>query len=68
MPDQGYYTYMWWGMARADGSYDFTAEGDKGQFIYVSPEKNMVIVRNGTSYGIPPHQWLELFNEFARQY
>ena len=68
MPDQGYYTYMWWGMARPDGSYDFTAEGDKGQFIYVSPEKNMVIVRNGTSYGIPPHQWLELFNEFARQY
>ncbi|MEJ2597130.1 MAG: serine hydrolase [Anaerolineales bacterium] len=68
MPGQGYYKYMWWGMAREGGSYDFTAEGDKGQFIYVSPEKNMVIVRNGVKYGIPSQEWLRLFYEFASQY
>jgi CubicO group peptidase (beta-lactamase class C family) len=68
MPGQGYYKYMWWGMAREAGSYDFTAEGDKGQFIYVSPGKNMVIVRSGIEYGIPSHDWLELFYEFASQY
>jgi CubicO group peptidase (beta-lactamase class C family) len=68
MPGQGYYKYMWWGMAREGGSYDFTAEGDKGQFIYVSPEKNMVIVRNGVKYGIPSQEWLKLFYEFASQY
>ena len=68
MPGQGYYNYMWWGMVREDGSYDFTAEGDKGQFIYVSPENNMVIIRNGTKYGIDPHEWVRLFYEFASQY
>jgi len=68
MPGQGYYKYMWWGMVREDGSYDFTAEGDKGQFIYVSLENNMVIVRNGTKYGISSHEWLKLFYEFASQF
>lgn len=68
MPGQGYYTYMWWGMRRPDGSYDFTAEGDKGQYIYVSPQKNMVIVRNGLKFGIPSEEWLKLFYEFTSQY
>ena len=68
MPGQGYYKYMWWGMGRDDGTYDFTAEGDKGQFIYVSPEHNMVIVRNGTKYGVSSEEWLKLFYEFAGQY
>lgn len=68
MPGTGYYNYMWWGMVREDGSYDFTAEGDKGQFIYVSPENNMVIVRNGIKYGIDSHEWVKLFYEFASQY
>jgi CubicO group peptidase (beta-lactamase class C family) len=68
MPGRGYYKYMWWGMSREDGGYDFTAEGDKGQFIYVSPEKNLVIVRNGIDYGIPAHDWLRLFYEFAGRY
>ncbi len=68
MPGKGYYNYMWWGMSREAGTYDFTAEGDKGQFIYVSPEKNMVIIRNGIEYGIPSHEWLKLFYEFASQY
>ena len=68
MPGQGYYKYMWWGMAREGGAYDFTAEGDKGQFIYVSPQKNMVIIRNGINYGIPSEEWLKLFYDFASQY
>jgi len=68
MPGQGYYNFMWWGMVRDDGSYDFTAEGDKGQFIYVSPGNNMVIVRNGTNFGIDSHEWLKIFYEFASQY
>ena len=68
MPGQGYYKYMWWGLARDDASYDFTAGGDKGQFIYVSPQKNLVIVRNGIDYGIPSEKWLDLFYKFASQY
>jgi CubicO group peptidase (beta-lactamase class C family) len=68
LPGQGYYTYMWWGMAGEGDAYDFTAEGNKGQFIYVSPQKNLVIVRNGTEYGIPSEEWLKLFYEFARRF
>jgi CubicO group peptidase (beta-lactamase class C family) len=68
LPGQGYYKYMWWGMTRAGGTYDFSAEGDKGQFIYISPQKNMVILRNGIDYGIPSEEWSRLFYEFASQY
>jgi CubicO group peptidase (beta-lactamase class C family) len=68
LPGQGYYRYMWWGMTRSGNSYDFTAYGNKGQFIYVSPEKNLVIVRNGIEYGIPTEEWLNLFYRFASQY
>jgi len=47
----GYYKYFWWGYSREEGGYDFSAEGNKGQLIYVSPKKNAIIVRNGKSYG-----------------
>jgi CubicO group peptidase (beta-lactamase class C family) len=68
LPGNPYYGYMWWGFARDDGNYDFAAEGDKGQYIYVSPAKRLVIVRNGIDYGIPSAQWLALFYNFASQY
>jgi CubicO group peptidase (beta-lactamase class C family) len=44
LPGQPYYAYMWWGFARPDGSYDYTAAGDKGQYIYVSPAHRLVLV------------------------
>jgi CubicO group peptidase (beta-lactamase class C family) len=65
LPGRAYYSYMWWGYARQADAYDFAAEGDKGQFIYVSPSKQLVIVRNGIDYGIPAREWIELFYEFA---
>jgi CubicO group peptidase (beta-lactamase class C family) len=68
LPGQAYYKYMWWGMTREGDSYDFSAEGDKGQFIYVSPQNNMVIVRNGIDYGIPTEEWLYLFYRFVSQF
>ena len=68
LPGEGHYKYMWYSLVREDGSYDFTAEGDKGQFIYVSPRKNLVIVRNGIEYGIPSEEWYHLFYEFASRY
>jgi CubicO group peptidase (beta-lactamase class C family) len=44
----GYYGYHWWGMRNADGTYDYMARGNLGQLIYVSPRKNMVVVRLGS--------------------
>ncbi len=68
LPGKAYYKYMWWGMQRDKSAFDFSAEGDKGQFIYVSPQNKMVIVRNGIEYGVPTEQWLQLFYEFASRY
>ncbi len=43
----GYYKYHWWGNVREDGHYDFTAAGNFGQYIYICPQKNLVIARFG---------------------
>lgn len=67
-PGRGYYKYMWWGLARDEGRYDFSAEGDKGQYIYISPHQNLVIVRNGIDFGIPSGEWPRMFYEFASAY
>jgi hypothetical protein len=59
---------MWYTLERADGGYDFAAEGDKGQFIYVSPRYDLVIVRNGTEFGMGSAEWTNLFYDFASRY
>lgn len=44
----GYYKYMWWGMSRPGGGYDYTATGHLGQKIAIFPQDGIVIVRFGT--------------------
>lgn len=62
---RGYYQYMWYGFFRDEENYDFAAAGDRGQFIYVSPHKRLVIVRNGEEYGLHWDEWMDLFFAFA---
>jgi len=64
----GYYKYMWYGYFRGEDGYDFAAEGDRGQFIYVAPHKNLIIVRNGTDYGISFDEWVRSFYRFASEF
>jgi CubicO group peptidase (beta-lactamase class C family) len=64
----GYYKYMWYGYFRGEGGYDFAAEGDRGQIIYVAPHKNLIIVRNGTDYGISHEEWARLLYAFASEF
>jgi CubicO group peptidase (beta-lactamase class C family) len=59
-----YYKYMWWGMVR-EGRNDFFARGHHGQFIYISPHKSLIIVRNGERVGVPAEKWIEMFYRFA---
>jgi hypothetical protein len=52
-------------------SQDFLALGNLGQFIYVSPAKDLIIVRNGEEYGVKSTGeewvvWAELFCQFAK--
>lgn len=66
-----YYGYMWWGEKCNPDSQDFLATGDLGQFVYVSPARNLVIVRNAEKYGLESSGqewvvWAELFCQFAR--
>jgi len=51
-----YYKYQWW-LPSAAG--DFMAEGILGQYIYVDPSRNIVIVRMGKNHGRV--NWPELF-------
>ncbi len=64
---QGYYKYMWWGIQHYAENYDFMALGNHGQFIYISPQTNLVIVRFGESYGEfgGAEGWVNLFYDFA---
>lgn len=61
----GYYQYMWYGRLREGEPSDFFAEGDHGQIIYVSPAHRLIIIRNGTAYGIPGSQWTDTFYRAA---
>lgn len=55
-----YYQYMWW-LPSSRG--DFMAAGKRGQFIYVNPSKNLIIVRLGKESG--EVQWDDLFMQLA---
>ncbi|MBC6365839.1 serine hydrolase [Algoriphagus sp. AK58] len=63
-----YYQYLWWGKKRPTASSDFFAMGNKGQYIYIIPSKNLVIVRLGFEYGLftpATLSWPALFYELG---
>lgn len=49
-PDDPGYGYMWWLLDDVDGVPDdaYAAQGHDGQFIYVIPSLDLVVVRTGT--------------------
>jgi CubicO group peptidase (beta-lactamase class C family) len=58
------YGLMWWIVPKGDGGPpDFSAAGDHGQYIYVSPRNNVIVVRTGVEYGVSSQTW---FDAFAR--
>jgi CubicO group peptidase (beta-lactamase class C family) len=44
------YQYFWW-VSTPEGKNHFSAQGNYGQYIYVAPEKDLVIVRLGKEEG-----------------
>ncbi|NQX91370.1 MAG: serine hydrolase [Flavobacteriales bacterium] len=58
-----FYQYQWW---LPTPGKDFMAEGILGQFIYVHPEKNLIIVRLGKNEGHT--NWWSLFTGLAESY
>ncbi len=58
------YQYMWYSFANEKGGYDYFAHGSHGQYLYVSPENDTVIVRTGTEEG-PVDTWPVVFYQMA---
>lgn len=61
----GWYGWFWYGRARPGAAPDVFAEGDHGQFIYVCPATDTVIVRLGTGYGLDPTVWVDAFTTYC---
>jgi CubicO group peptidase (beta-lactamase class C family) len=61
----GYYKYFWWGKSRGADDYSFEAIGRWGQFIFVAPRANVVIVRTAGNFGIDLNQWTQVFQYIA---
>jgi CubicO group peptidase (beta-lactamase class C family) len=57
------YGYFWWTDARRPGS--FYALGNYGQYIYVAPRSETVIVRTGSDWGLDNDGWLNLFRDLS---
>ena len=56
------YNAGWWLVPRESGPSDYCAIGAKGQYIYVSPQYNVVFIRNGPGRGeLGDFDWTELF-------
>lgn len=58
-----YYQYQWW-LPTTSG--DFMAQGILGQYIYVHPEKNLIIVRLGKRQG--KADWWEVLSSLGAAY
>lgn len=58
-----YYQYQWW-LPNKDGA--FMANGILGQFIYVYPKKNLIMVRLGEKTGYV--SWSQFFEELSEAY
>jgi CubicO group peptidase (beta-lactamase class C family) len=59
------YQYFWW--VDTPGSKNhFSARGKYGQYIYVAPEKDLVIVRLGKEEGEQGYDyWISFFEELS---
>jgi CubicO group peptidase (beta-lactamase class C family) len=60
------YQYMWYSIKNAAGGHDYFAAGKYGQYLYISPENEVVIVRTGTDTG-EVDWWPDVFRQVAAQ-
>jgi CubicO group peptidase (beta-lactamase class C family) len=67
LDDQMSYGNFWWEIQGEEEVNDFFAWGNFGQFIYVSPSRDLIIVRNGEKYGLEGEggEWAAIFHQFS---
>lgn len=62
------YQYFWWVNTPDGETSHFSARGKYGQYIYVAPEKDLVIVRLGKGEGARGYDyWINLFERLATE-
>jgi CubicO group peptidase (beta-lactamase class C family) len=60
------YGYQWWLLSEDEGEY--MASGKDGQYLYVNPSRNVIILRLGWSTGdLFTSQWISLFRALAHE-
>jgi CubicO group peptidase (beta-lactamase class C family) len=57
------YQYFWWVDVERPGR--FYGLGNFGQYLYVAPDADVVIVRNGREWGAENETWLQVFRTIA---
>lgn len=57
------YQYFWWVDTQRDGR--FYGHGNHGQFVYVDPATQVVVVRLGARYGVGPDEWVDVLRQVA---
>ena len=60
-----HYQYFWWINTERPGR--FYALGDYGQYVYVAPDADAVVVRLGRDWGIDNRTWLRIFRDLTDQ-
>lgn len=60
----GNYKYQWWLLSEAGG--DYSSLGKDGQYMYIHPTNNLIIIRLGEETG--DLSWLQIFQEIARNF
>ncbi|MEO0572616.1 MAG: serine hydrolase [Bacteroidota bacterium] len=59
------YNYFWWGFPKKNTKSDIMAIGRFGQFIYISPSTNTIIIRNGEEVeNFNDRNWVSVFKNF----
>ena len=58
-----FYQYFWWVDSSAPDAHRFMARGNLGQFIYVMPDKDLVMLRFGTRFGYDA--WPQVMRDLA---
>jgi CubicO group peptidase (beta-lactamase class C family) len=67
MPSRGFsYGYLWWLDPQAPAPGRYFAWGNLGQYIYVAPDRDVVVVRFGTTTGsLDGISWVSLLRNVA---
>ncbi len=61
-----YYRNMWWGYRVSEDAYDYFAMGVLGQFLYVCPRNNLILIRMGEDWGVQAW-WPSILKNIADQ-